>query len=112
MNFAIEDAGDVAVARLEGRLDTAGVGQIELAFAARMAAEARPVLIDLGGLEFIASLGVRLLITTARARARKGAAMMMYGANALVGDILTTMGLDEIIPMHGDAAAARAALAG
>lgn len=112
MNMAIDDSGDVAVARLIGRLDTAGVGAIELAFTARLVPEPRPVLIDLTGLDFIASLGVRLLITTARSRARRGAALVMYGAGDTVTDIITTMGLDEIIPLLPDSAAARAAVNG
>lgn len=112
MDMAIEDGDEVTVARLVGRLDTAGVGQIELAFTARLVPEPRPVLIDLAGLDFIASLGVRLLITTARSRARRGAALVMFGAGEAVADIITTMGLDEIIPLLPDAAAARAAVAG
>lgn len=112
MDMIFDDEGDVAVTRLVGRLDSAGVGQIELGFTARLVPEARPVLIDLSGLDFIASLGVRLLISTARSRARRGAALVMYGAGAAVTDIITTMGLDEIIPLLPDAAAARAAVAG
>ncbi|MEI6486502.1 MAG: STAS domain-containing protein [Sphingomonadales bacterium] len=112
MELAIDDGGSVAVARLSGRLDTDGVGRIELAFTARVVPESRPVLVDLTGLDFIASLGVRLLITTARSRARRGAALVMYGAGEAVTDIITTMGLDEIIPLLPDENAARAAVNG
>jgi anti-anti-sigma factor len=112
MMFDFADGGDVALARLSGRLDTAGVGTVELPFTARVVPETRPVLIDLTGLHFIASLGVRMLITTARSRGRNGRALVMFGAGEEVTDILTTMGLDEIIPLLPDEAAARAALAG
>jgi anti-anti-sigma factor len=112
MTFDMEDAGAAVVVRLAGRLDTGGVGEVELAFTARVVPEQRPVLVDLAALEFIASLGVRMLITTARSRARQNRMLALYGATPAVADIIATMGLDEIIPVYPDRAAAAAAVAG
>lgn len=82
---------------LDGRLDTAGVGAIELPFAAMIVPAARPAIVDLAAVSFLASLGVRLFIGTARALQRKGHKLVLYGAVPAVTEIIETMGLEEII---------------
>ncbi|HEY4029943.1 MAG TPA: STAS domain-containing protein [Caulobacteraceae bacterium] len=82
-----------------GRLDTAGVGQIEAQFSAGVVAGGQSTLLDLTEVEFLASLGVRMLISTARALSTKGGRMVMYGANPAVSDTIDAMGFDEIVPL-------------
>lgn len=110
MDMRLDERDEATVARLSGRLDTAGVAAIELPFTAQLVAAAKPVLIDLTQVDFIASLGLRLLITTARARDRQGRRMALFGASAEVADILETSGVDEIIAVAPDEEAARAAI--
>ncbi len=51
---------------LRGRLDTAGAAQIDLAFTAAVATRRLPAIVDLSGVEFISSMGIRMLISVAR----------------------------------------------
>ncbi|MGS0758120.1 STAS domain-containing protein, partial [Roseateles sp. GG27B] len=58
----IEIGGTTVCIRLEGRLDAAGADQIGLRFTAGTASKGRNTMIDLAGVPFIASMGIRLLI--------------------------------------------------
>jgi anti-sigma B factor antagonist len=82
---------------LDGRLDTAGVGVVELSFTAMTVSAGKPVVVDLAAVSFLASLGVRMFIGTARSVAAKGNRLVFYNATPAVMEIIDTMGLAEII---------------
>jgi anti-anti-sigma factor len=90
--------GDVICVGLEGRLDAAAADQIGLRFTAATAARGRPVVIDLSGVVFIASLGLRLLIASARALSQKGVTMVLFGASEPVEGVLRDAAIDQLIP--------------
>ncbi len=108
MQIDCSDVDGFQCIRLSGRLDTAGVGNGELGFTAMAATASKPVIVDLGEVSFIASLAVRMFISTARAAARKGGKLVLFGANAAVTEIIETMGLDEIVAVAPDQAGALA----
>ncbi len=83
---------------LEGRLDAAGADAIGIRFSAAAAAQGRPVVVDLSAVSFMASLGIRLLISNARSLSQKGANMVLYGASAQVDDVLRDAAIDQLIP--------------
>lgn len=85
--------------RLMGRLDAPGAERIGVPFTAAVAAAGRDALVDLSEVSFIASMGLRLLIGTARALNGKGAAMVLFGAQDLVREMLDQAGIDQIIPV-------------
>ena len=58
---------------LRGRLDTAGVDQIETRFSARIVPGGRQAIVDLAEVSFIASMGLRMFITVARSVGKKAA---------------------------------------
>jgi anti-anti-sigma factor len=84
---------------LAGRLDSAGVGMIEARFSAGIVPGGQSTVLDLTEVEFLASLGVRMLISTARALSAKGGRLVMFGANPSVTDTIETMGFSEIVPL-------------
>lgn len=108
MQIDSNDVDGVKRVALAGRLDTAGVGAGELGFTALVVGAGRPVIIDLAEVSFIASLAVRMFISSARSLARKGGKLVLYGANDAVAEIIETMGLDEIVPVAADEAGALA----
>ncbi len=104
----VSELGDVTRVALAGRLDTAGAGKIEPRFAAVVVARGGCALIDMTDVAFLASLGVRMLISTSRSLAFKGGRMALYGANPAVMEIIETTLLDEIIPVAATEAEALA----
>ncbi len=106
-------AEDLRCIRLAGRLDMVGVGEIEMRFTSLAASKAMKVLVDLTGVSFLASVGLRCIIHSAKALDQKGGKMvLLLGYNTVVRGTLDTVGVSEIIPVCHDAAAAMAALAG
>lgn len=96
--------------RLAGRLDTAGAAAVETRFAAAIAAGKGPAVVDLRDVEFIASMGIRMLMTSARAARQRDAAVALFGARPLVQEVLATSGVDVLVPVVADEAAALAAV--
>ena len=104
-----EDAGVVKVG-LVGRLDTPGVDAIETRLTAALVPRAARAIVDLSGVEFIGSLGLRMFITIARALTRKSGKMVLYAPQGFVAQVLETAALDDIIPVEPDAETALAAV--
>ncbi len=106
-----ELAGPVTCAALAGRLDAIGADRIGLRFTAGVAAQGRNAVIDMSGVEFVASMGIRLLISAARALSQKGAKMVLFGAQPAVQEVFDDAALDQILPIVATEADALAALA-
>jgi anti-sigma B factor antagonist len=99
MEMRVGELGDATLVALSGRLDTAGVSAIETRFTAAVVPKARTTVVDLSEVEFMASLGIRLLLSTARALAGKGAKLAMFGATPPVLDVIEMTSLQELIPL-------------
>jgi len=92
---------------LGGRLDMIGVGEIELPFTALAATRPIAVLVNLTGVSFLASVGLRCIIQSAKALDLKGGRMsLLVGVNHLVRSTMDTVEIGEIIPTFSDEKAA------
>ena len=91
---------------LNGRLDTPGVDQIETQLTAHLVPRGARAILDLSQVTFVASGGIRLFITIARALDRKGGKLVLYGAQPLVAQVFETTSLNEIVPVRPDSVAA------
>lgn len=97
---------------LSGRLDTAGVDRIETRFNAAVVAGSRDAMIDLSGVEFITSMGIRMLISAARAMSLRHKRMVLFGARDLAAEVLETAAVDTLIATVAGRAEALAILGG
>lgn len=110
MELKLEDLPDgVTLATLSGRMDIDGASQVDMPFNV-LGGSKKLVAVDLSGVEFIASMGMRTLMSCARALAGKKGRMVLIAPTPEVAKVLETAGIVEIIPVHPDLAAARAAL--
>jgi anti-anti-sigma factor len=110
MKMDITEEDGVVKVGLVGRLDTPGVDAIESRFTAAVCPRGARTVVDLSGVEFIGSLGLRMLITIARTLSRKNGKLVLYGPQAFVAQVLETASLGDIIPVQPDAASAVAAV--
>lgn len=100
MEIQVDQLGEkLLCARLRGRMDSAGVDKADLRFSAAVVAPGRDAIIDLSGVDFLASMGIRLLITSARSLKSKGARFVLFGAQEAVGSVLEHVAIDQIIPV-------------
>lgn len=94
---------------LSGRMDYAGTTEIDAPFMACSESE-RYLLVDVSGVNFLASMGIRTLITAAKALQARGGKMILFKPEMMVAKVLKTSGTDLLIPVYFDLPLARAAL--
>jgi anti-sigma B factor antagonist len=93
----VKHESDVCVMELKGNLELGSVEVLDTEVCTAVAGDMRTLLLDLRGLEFVDSSGIRLLLNTdARCRQRDlGFALMR--ANGQVARVLELTGVDERI---------------
>lgn len=92
---------------LNGRLDLAGASAVELRFTA-LAAGHKSVVVDMQGVEFMASMGLRLLILAGRSAASKGGRLVLWRPQPVVADVIATAGVEALLPVVMELAEAEA----
>jgi anti-anti-sigma factor len=111
MNVQVQQMADgIDRVSLAGRLDSAGVEAIDHRLSALTATEAARVLVDLSQVSFLASIGIRSLLTNARALRKRGGRMALLSPQAVVEEVLKVTGIEAMIPIFHDLDAASAAL--
>ncbi len=103
------DKGVVKI-KLNGRLDVAAAGQIELRFNT-IAGAKRAVIVDLSQVTFLASMGMRMLLIGAKTMASKGGKMALLAPAAEIAAVLKTARIDALIPIYDRPDAALAGVA-
>lgn len=94
---------------LSGRMDISGTQQIELKFTALTATRRARILVDLSKVTFIASIGIRALISNAKAQKLRGGSLVLFKPNTQIEEVLRATGIDAIIPIAHDIETARGA---
>ncbi len=90
--------GDVHTITLAGEMDLANAAAVERELRHAEATDARTILIDLSGLRFMDSTGIRLLIAAdARSRA-DSCRLTLTRPPAAVARVLCIAGVDELLP--------------
>ena len=101
MEITISELSDNAVKiSLRGRLDTPGVDAIETKFA--VAAKQKNALVDLSGVSFLASMGIRMFFSSARILKSAGCRLVLVAPQELVNEVLDNAGVSQIIPVVPD----------
>jgi anti-anti-sigma factor len=100
--------GAVTKVTLVGRLDILGAEKIGLPLAAVAGARGN-VVVDMTGVDFIASIGIRHLVMAAKAVARGSGKLVLLDPNPMVTDVLVVAGLDQLLPIVRSEDEARAA---
>jgi anti-anti-sigma factor len=96
---------------LAGRLDIAGTDVISVPLAALAATDNRRVILDLSAVEFLASIGVRVILQNARAHHLRGGSLVLLAPSPLILEVLETAGVRHVVPIVPDLASAQSALA-
>ena len=109
MDMAVEPlAPGVVKVALDGRLDIAGASAIDLQFNA-IAGSHKAIVVDMAGVSFLASIGIRTLLLGAKAVQRRGGTLILLNPVAEVERVLDVMGVADLMPIYRDKEAAFAA---
>ncbi|MGQ0501918.1 MAG: STAS domain-containing protein [Panacagrimonas sp.] len=111
MEFSTQQTSEgVRIIKLTGRMDMAGTQAIDLRFTSTAVSEKGQVAVDLSDVSFLASIGMRTLVSSARALMGRGGAMALVNPRGLVREALLAAGIDSLIPIYTDLDQASAAL--
>ena len=105
---------DVYVVRVAGEVDMSHEDELRAELRAALAADAKGIVVDLTGCEFIDSSGVRaLLLSHEEQRADRGPEKLAVAASSdQILRILSVMGIDRVIPIRPTVEEAASAIAG
>ena len=101
---------DIRLIKLSGTLDIIGTGEIETKFAGYCAGEKVRVAVDLSQVDFLSSIGIRLLMLTAKSIATRGGKMVLINPIPEVHSVLEITGIPDIIPIYSQLESAETVL--
>jgi anti-sigma B factor antagonist len=108
LNIAEIESGLVK-ASLSGRMDLQGALAVDKQMESLAHAQSN-VIVDMSEVAFLASLGIRTLVTCCKILAAKGGGMVLLSPQTPVEKVLVTSGVSTVIPIAADMAAAKALL--
>jgi anti-anti-sigma factor len=109
MEIVTSDQGATARVVLTGRLDIVGAEIIALPLAT-LAGAKRGLIVDMSGVSFIASIGIRHLVSAAKTVSRRKGLLVLLNPTDIVAEVLTASGLTDLLPIVRSDSEALAAL--
>jgi len=109
MQYSELDNG-IRLIKLSGTFDIIGTGAIETRFACYCSGENTRVMVDLSAVDFLASIGIRLLVLTAKSLASRRGRMVLLNPIPEVYNVLEITGIPDIIPIYSSLESAETVL--
>ncbi|MCU1509343.1 MAG: anti-sigma-factor antagonist [Glaciihabitans sp.] len=104
MEFSIVDRdGDIAVLRLNGRLNMVSAGRVRDAVATAVADGRSRVVVDLTRVEFMDSSGLGALVSGMKAARLAGGDLRIASPTEQVKLVLQLTNMDRVLPAYDDA---------
>jgi anti-anti-sigma factor len=91
---------DVVVADLVGRLDSRTVGPASTELNQIVQAGERKVLLNVAGLEYISSAGLRAIHVAAKLVKGHGGTLKICQANPMVKEVMDVTGISHLLDLH------------
>jgi anti-sigma B factor antagonist len=108
----VSSLGDRLVrVRLTGRLDSQGVDRVETRFVASIVPGGNSAIVDLSQVDFVSSMGIRMLVSTARTLKTRQASLAVFGAPDRVNQVFEAISLSKLLPICATENEALAAVA-
>ena len=102
--------GGIRLIKLIGALDMTGTYSIEIEFVRQCDGDNVRVLVDLSKVNYLSSIGIPMLINTAKSVASRGGKFALLNPQQNVAEVLDIVGIREIIPIFTDLESAKAGL--
>jgi anti-sigma B factor antagonist len=96
----------VTVVSVKGRVDSSSAGDLETALKRLLDEGKANVVLDLSGVEFLSSSGLRVLVTTLKAVRKSGGDLRLAQPSQRASDAIDLAGLDVLFKTYGDREAA------
>ena len=87
---------------LTGKMDVMGVNDIEASFLQAVVTPGRNAIVDLSGVTFLGSMGIRVFLSAAKSLAREQKKLILLHPQPLVNDVLNASGIGVILIIAHD----------
>ena len=84
---------------LSGRFDVQGASDIDLRLTVLVSTQATLAVVDLAGVDFLASIGVATLVRNAKTAKLRGGKMVLLHPQPNVAKVLAATRIDQVIPV-------------
>ncbi|MEI7465550.1 MAG: STAS domain-containing protein [Burkholderiales bacterium] len=104
MSASFQDIGaDLRRIMVSGRLDMEGTDSVSARLMELIAEPKKGVVVDLSAVRFLASVGIRVLVASAKAVQQRGGKLaIVVASGSTVAMSLEATGVDELIPVFTD----------
>jgi anti-anti-sigma factor len=99
MKVHASQEGDARVLTLTGRLDSEAAPDFEQQCARETRGEVRTLLLDLSGLEYLSSAGLRTILSTGKALDAKGGKLILCAPKGPTRQIIEASGFHKLFPV-------------
>jgi anti-sigma B factor antagonist len=97
----------ICLIKLSGKLDVYGVNSIDVEFIRCCSGDNLRVLVDLSGVNYLSSIGIPMLINSAKSVASRGGKLALLKPQRNVAEVLELTGIPLIIPIYPDLESAK-----
>jgi anti-sigma B factor antagonist len=111
MDIATRYESGLPVLVLSGRLNQGTADALHAAAMEAVDQTEKGLIVDLGGVDFIASVGIRALIRPSQSLAMKGGKFAIANLNPQMSEFFSTTGLDQMFSVYETVADAAAGIA-
>ena len=110
MELMTERVGGTLIARVSGRIDGTNAHEFEKSLNDAVGSGVRALVLDLAGLIYISSVGLRAVLLTAREMRSADIRFALCSLCLPVRDVFTISGFDQVIDIHETQFSARSAV--
>lgn len=93
---------DIVKINLSGRMDLGGVNAIETEFNTMTASPRQAIIVDMSGVPYMSSIGIRSLLIHAKSVTGRGGKYVLTGVQKDVRNVLQVSGIDKLITVCDD----------
>ncbi len=112
MSISTEREGGALIAKADGRVDGVNAREFHEALEAAISPDDKCMVLDFGGVSYISSAGLRVVLLVAKTLQKQRAKMAVCSLSPSIQEIFEISGFDKIIPVYPASAEAVAALTG
>lgn len=102
MEITERQEGEVQVLGLNGRFDAQSAGSVEESLKAQIEGGAKKILVDMSGVEYVSSAGLRVLLSSAKRTAAQGGSLVLCGLKSYVWEVFEVAGFTTIFQIFPD----------
>jgi anti-anti-sigma factor len=96
----IKSIGDISLAVLVPRFDAYTANAIEIALREQIAKGARKIIVDFSQTEYVASAGLRVLLSAAKSLQKSGGQIVLFSMNPRVYEVFEISGFNQIFRIY------------